>query len=358
MVTGGTGGHIYPALALADTIKRMEPDTYIWFFGNDNRMEAQLIPEKNYPFVPLHASGLVGNVLDKAKAVGLMMQAYQKAKKTLKENQPDVVIGFGGYVSAPVLLASRSLGIPAVIHEQNSIIGKSNKLVMNQTNLNIVCYQKAYEEFGKERTLFLGNPRATTAFESEADEDYFAKLGLDPDKKTILVMMGSLGSSSVNGKMTEALRGLDDSLQFIYVCGKDNEEDLHTFDDLKNVKAVPYIDTLKIYKKLDGIICRAGATTLAEITAIGLPAILIPSPFVANNHQFYNATMLVEQGAADMIEEKDLNPKSLKAGIENLFLNSDRMKAMRSASSNMGKPNAAYDIAQACFDLVERSRKG
>lgn len=132
-------------------------------------------------------------------------------------------------------------------------------------------------------------------------------------------MMGSLGSSSVNELMKKALKDLDPSIQVLYVCGKDNSQDLDLFKGQKNISVVPYVDTLKIYKKIDGLICRAGATTIAELTALGIPSILIPSPYVANNHQYYNAKMLVDQGAAYMIEEKDLNAESLSKAIQQVF---------------------------------------
>ena len=146
-VTGGTGGHIYPALALVEKWKQVDPTLDILFIGNDNRMEAELIPSKGYRFQSLHTSGLVGSVFTKAKAVWQLLFAYQKAKTYLKEFKPDVVIGFGGYVSAPVILAAHALHIPTVIHEQNSVVGKSNQLVMNKVNAIITCYDKCKEVF-------------------------------------------------------------------------------------------------------------------------------------------------------------------------------------------------------------------
>ena len=161
----------------------------------------------------------------------------------------------------------------------------------------------------------LGNPRATIAKEATFDEDFFKSLGLDLDKKTILIVMGSLGSSSVNELMKSALKDVNDDLQFLYVCGKDNSQDLNLFESQKNIHVVPYVDTLRIYGHVDGMVCRAGATTLAEVTALGIPSIVIPSPYVANNHQFYNASMLLRQQACRIIEEKDLNAETLQGQI-------------------------------------------
>lgn len=347
-VTGGTGGHIYPALALMDKFKQEDPSCDILFIGNDDRMEAQLIPENGYPFASLHTSGLVGSPVRKLRAIGQLFFAYQKSKKILKKFAPDFVIGFGGYVSAPVMLAGHHLGIPTLIHEQNSVVGKANQLVMNKVDQIITCYEKCSEVFPASKTQLLGNPRGTIAREAKLDPVYYDSFGLDPDKKTILIMMGSLGSSSVNQLMKDALKDIRGDLQFIYVCGKDNLDDAILFKDMENVHVAGYVDTLKIYAKIDGMICRAGATTLAEVTALGIPSILIPSPYVANNHQFYNASVLVEQRAALMIEEKNLNADTLQEAIVTLFKDPKKMESVRQHALALGKPEAAYAIMDVC----------
>lgn len=351
LVTGGTGGHIYPALALADKWKQLYPESEILFIGNDDRMEAELIPSYGYSFQSLHTSGLVGNVFSKLKAVGQLFLAYQKAKSYLKEFKPDLVMGFGGYVSAPVILAASHYSIPVVIHEQNSIVGKSNQLVMNKVNQIFTCYEKCKEVFPEEKISLLGNPRATLAIESKFDLEYFKSLHLDENKKTILIMMGSLGSSSINKLMKESLKGSFDCLQFLYVCGKNNEDDMSELEN-ENIHVVNYVDTLRIYAHVDGLICRAGATTIAELTALGIPSILIPSPYVAENHQYYNAKELVDKHAAYMIEEKDLNSKILQSKIQSLFCDEKEMEIVSECAKKLGKPKAAYDIIQACQKLV------
>ena len=352
-VTGGTGGHIYPAIALMDKWKQMRPDIEILFIGNDDRMEAELIPSCGYAFKSLHTSGLVGNAFAKARAVSQLLFAFQKSKRYLKEFKPDLVIGFGGYVSAPVILAATSLHIPTVIHEQNSIVGKSNQLVMKKVDKIITCYEKCNEVFPKEKIVLLGNPRGTIAKEALFDEVYFTSMGLKPDKKTILIMMGSLGSSSVNDLMKDALKGMNQDIQFLYVCGKNNSDDLNLFENEENIHVVSYVDTLKVYSHIDGLICRAGATTIAEITALGIPSILIPSPYVAENHQFYNAKALVDKHAAYMVEEKDLNAKNLQKAIVDLFENDDEMHSVSKCAKELGKPDAAYDIIKECEKLIK-----
>ncbi|MCF0107123.1 MAG: undecaprenyldiphospho-muramoylpentapeptide beta-N-acetylglucosaminyltransferase [Holdemanella sp.] len=352
-VTGGTGGHIYPALALVKKWEQLDPSLDILFIGNDDRMEADLIPAQGYRFKALHTSGLVGGVIGKAKAVMQLGLAYGKAKAYLKEYKPDIVIGFGGYVSAPVILAAHALKIATVIHEQNSIVGKANQHVMKKVDAIITCYDKCKEVFPKDKIHLLGNPRATIAKEASFDEDYFKSLGLDLNKKTILIVMGSLGSKSVNALMKEALKDVGDELQFLYVCGKDNSNDLNLFNGKENIHVVSYVDTLRIYAHIEGMICRAGATTLAEVTALGIPAIIIPSPYVANNHQFYNASVLVNEGAAYMIEEKNLNAETLEKNIRTLFGNPEEMEKVSKQARKLGNPEAAYDIIELCKKLVK-----
>ena len=352
LVTGGTGGHIYPALALASKWREMDDVEEIFFIGNDDRMEATLVPSYDYPFYALHTSGLVGGFFSKAKAILQLVKAYSVAKKYLKQKQPNLVVGFGGYVCAPVILAAHSLKIPTMIHEQNSIVGKSNKVVMNKVDKIVTCYEKCSEVFPMEKTVLLGNPRGTIAKEAEFDQEYFKSLGLSMNRKTILIMMGSLGSSSVNELMKDALKNVDFGLQFLYVCGKDNDKDLDLFKGKENIVVVPYVDTLKIYGKIDGMICRAGATTLAEVTALGIPSILIPSPYVANNHQFYNASMLVQKNAARMIEEKDLNAQTLEKAIKDLFGDEKAMAETRNCALALGKPNAAYDMIELANQIL------
>lgn len=357
IATGGTGGHIYPALALAQIWKEQQPDTEIVFIGNDDRMEAQIVPDAGYRFLPVHASGFTGSVMNKVKAVARMLRSATKIKGYLKEEKPDLLIGFGGYVTAPAAMAAKSLHIPFMLHEQNSIIGKANKLVAKDADGIVTCYQKAEDDFALPTTKLLGNPRATLAARVKKDEAYFSSLGLDPAKKTILIVMGSLGSSSVNELMKTALSKVDPSLQIVYVCGKDNAGALADFQGMDHVHAVGYVDALRLYGMLDGMVCRAGATTLAELTALGIPAVIIPSPYVAENHQFYNAKMLTDANAAVMLEEKDLNADSLCAAISQAFLDEDRRQTLKKNAQALGKPNAAYDIVRWADEIIDRSQR-
>ncbi|MEG0313907.1 MAG: undecaprenyldiphospho-muramoylpentapeptide beta-N-acetylglucosaminyltransferase [Erysipelotrichaceae bacterium] len=344
IATGGTGGHIYPALALANEIVKKDSEAKILFIGNNDRMEAKLIPECGYEFYGVNASGLTGNILNKAKAVIQMFIAKNKCKNKIKEVGADIAIGFGGYVSAPVILAAQSLSIPTLIHEQNSIVGASNKLVAKKATGIIICYELCYEQFPKNKTRLLGNPRASEINNINFDKDYYKSLELAPNKPLILIVMGSLGSTSINNIMKEALKSIDTKYQILYVSGKKNYIKVKEEIKQSNVKVVDYVETLKIIDKVELIICRAGATTAAEISAKGTPAILIPSPYVANNHQFYNANVLVEKKAALMIEEKDLTSEQLSSKIDNVMSNDKLRKEMKTNMLKLGYPNANTEI--------------
>ena len=323
IATGGTGGHIYPALALADAAKERYGDIEILFVGNDDRMEASEVPSHGYAFQGLHASGLTGNVFNKCRALLLMMNCYRKACRIIDEFKPDIAIGFGGYVSAPVMLAAHHKHVATMIHEQNSIVGVSNKMVAKYMDAIVICYEKCFEEFGREKTRLLGNPRATNAVHAKFDRDYFLSLGLSLHKPLILVVMGSLGSTSVNAIMKDA----------------------------PHIKVVDYVKQLDIMAHVDLIVCRAGATTAAEITALGTPSILVPSPYVAHNHQFYNASVLVDHKAAVMLEEKDLNAEALSNAIDRIMSDDLLRASMHSASLALGKPNASEDILNWCDEM-------
>lgn len=353
IVTGGTGGHIYPALALAEYAQKRDQQNELLFVGNDNRMEAVEIPEHGFRFKGLHTSGLTGNPFKKMKALLQMGLAYRKAKTIIQEFQPDVVIGFGGYVSAPVMLAAHHLHIPTVIHEQNSIVGVANKAVAGKVDQIVICYEKCLEVFDPAKTKLLGNPRASVAAAAKLDEAYLKSLGITKNKPLILIVMGSLGSTSVNDMMSEALGKYHEDAQILYVSGKQNYDTMKDRFHNPNIKVVPYVDQLAILPQVDFLICRAGATTLAEITAIGKPSILIPSPYVAHNHQYYNASVLVEHKAAMMIEEKDLCAAVLLQKIAQLLQDDKLRHEMENNARKLGFPNACEDI----LALIEKMKR-
>ena len=352
IATGGTGGHIYPALALADAAKKRYKDCEILFVGNRNRMEATEIPARGYDFIGLDASGLVGGIVGKVKAITLMGISYVKARKIVKDFKPDIAIGFGGYVSAPVIMAAHSYNAKVMIHEQNSIVGKANKLCMKFADAIVACYESIIDECGSDKTRLLGNPRASVVNEKPFNQEYYDSLGIDPSKPLLLVVMGSLGSTTVNEAMIQALPEIDKNNQILFVCGRGNYETVSKQMNQENIKVVEYVDQLAILEKVDCIICRAGATTAAEITAFGIPSVLIPSPYVANNHQFYNAQVLVDKKCAFMIEEKDLNAQNLFSKVSRILENTKLKEEMKENAKKAGFPNASKDILDWVDELV------
>ena len=227
-----------------------------------------------------------------------------------------------------------------MIHEQNSVIGKANQLVMKKVDAIVCCYEKCLTQFDATKTRLLGNPRASLAARAVADfnETYFRSLGLDPEKKTILVVMGSLGSSSVNDLMKDALPKVGDACQILYVCGRNNPMDPAVFSAYPHIHVVDYVDQMAILSHIDLIVCRAGATTIAEVTAVGVPAVLIPS-------------VLVDANAGVMIEEKNLNAETLSNAISKIMNDPIRMESMKQCSLRLGRPNACRDILEWCEQL-------
>lgn len=344
---GGTGGHLYPALALVEYIKEVEPDSEFLFVGTKDRLESVVVPQQGYNYIGLNVRGLVGNPIKKGIAAAIFVKSIFTAKKIVKKFNPDIVIGFGGYPSASVVEAASRLGYKTMIHEQNSIIGLTNKILINKVDKIVCCYDKAYESFPKEKTYKLGNPRASVIASIEPD-DIFEKYGLDKDKPLVTIVMGSLGSKSVNEMMLTSLKSLEQkNYQVLYVTGKPYYEDMKAkLGKLNsNIKLVPYIDDMpSVLKNTNLVVSRAGASTIAEITAVGIPAILIPSPYVAANHQEYNARELVDRNAAMMILENELNSDDFIAKVDYILDNEMTQESMRKNAKALGKPNACQDI--------------
>ena len=344
MVAGGTGGHIYPAIALAEELEKHGHD--ITFIGSNDRMEKDVIPAHNFKYIGLDVYTTRGGVLQKVKSLLSILKAYKTCEKMLSNF--DMAIGFGNYISIPVMEAAVKLKLKTVIHEQNSFVGRANRVLDQKVDLIIGSYEENLKQFKNKNIKILGNPQSSKAFNVKENASVISDLGLDPNKKTVVIFMGSLGSSSVNEKLIEYFKKLDGSYQVVYGTGKSHYEN--------TIKQVSQNDYLKIYEHIDGInvmknstllICRAGATTLSEISAIGMPAILIPSPYVPNNHQYYNGKALVDKNAAIMIEEKDLNPDLLLKTVSDIINDSAKLKQLSENALKLGNPNVLKDMIEA-----------
>lgn len=352
VAAGGTGGHLYPALALVEYIKKQQPDSQFLFIGTKDRLESQVVPGLGYDYVGLNVKGLVGNPLKKAYSAMLFLKSVVTAKKIIRKFAPDIVIGFGGYPSASAVQAAAVLKIKTMIHEQNSIIGLTNKILIKKVDKIVCCYQKAYHDFPQEKTLLLGNPRASVICH-EIPHDIHEKYRLKRDKKLVTIVMGSLGSKSVNDIMVDAIdKFKDKNYQVLYVTGKPYYEMMKGYEN-DNVRIVPYIDDMpSVMHATDLIISRAGASTLAELTALGLPAILIPSPYVAANHQEYNATELVQSGAAKMILEADLQVDRLLSMIDSIIDDETALNVLKENAKKLGKPDACQDMYNVIVEML------
>ena len=354
---GGTGGHLYPALALVEYIKTQDQDAEFLFVGTTDRLESHVVPQKGYDYRGLHVKGFVGNPLQKVKNGLIFVKSLSQSKKILKEFQPDIVIGFGGYPSASIVLAASRMGIKTMIHEQNSIIGLTNKILIKRVDKIVCCYQKAFHEFPTEKTVLLGNPRASVVSQQQL-KDIHDVYHLPTQRKTVVIVMGSLGSSSVNEVMKKALRVMqNDDYDVIYVTGQNYYESMKTeLSDLNDsIHLVNYIEDMpSLIASCDLLVSRAGATTLSEITALGCASILIPSPYVVANHQEYNAKELVDAKAAKWILEKDLTDEEFVKQVRTLLHDEKSLKEMRDNAKRLGKPHACEDIYKEMMKTLER----
>ncbi|MBR2825342.1 MAG: undecaprenyldiphospho-muramoylpentapeptide beta-N-acetylglucosaminyltransferase [Solobacterium sp.] len=341
IAAGGTGGHIYPALALADTIVEKDSTCKVCFFGSSNRMEAELIPNRGYPFYGIQLTDLNGGIFRKIRSTFSLARAIQYSTHILLKEKPDVCVGFGNYISVPLILAAKRLHIPTMIHEQNSYAGKANKMLARVADAIVGCYETNLISFPIEKTKILGNPEATLVSKIKKNREIISEYGFDPNKPFVVFMMGSLGSSSVSEIVDQSCIHFND-FQVLIVTGKANEYPFTVQQE--NVCLVPYVEGAKVLQVADLAVTRAGATTLAEITALGVPTILIPSPYVPNNHQVQNALELVRKEAALMLEEKDLTVESLSHLVNETMKNEELRSSLSTNALKLGKIHAADEM--------------
>ncbi len=353
ITAGGTGGHIYPALSIIDKIKEMEPKSEFIYVGTTTRMEKDIVPKLGIKYVGIEMYGLSKNVLHDMKVLFLVMKCERQMKKLMKEFSPDVVIGAGGYVTFPVIMAAKSLGIKTFIHEQNSIPGKSNRMLSKMVDKIGVSFEDSIHYFDEKKTVFTGNPCSERALAIPKISK--TKYGLHENKKFVLMVQGSLGSTSVNDKMLEFLNSIDDEdYEVLYVTGKNSYEEFKKNKFSHNVFVEPYIENLSgLMKDADLIISRAGASSISEIIALKRLAILIPSPYVANNHQFFNALAVANNKASVMIEESALTTNILKHQIDDILNNLEKQINMRLNLSKMQKNDSSTVIYETIKGMID-----
>ena len=344
MAAGGTGGHIYPALTLAEAL--IKKGHTVTFIGSNDRMEKDVIPANGFEYIGMDVLTTRGGILQKARSLLSILKTYRRCLKLLKGY--DMAIGFGNYISIPVMLAASKLHIKTVIHEQNSYVGRANRLLDEKMDLVIGSYDETRSQFRNPNLKILGNPQSSKAYLIEKDRNVLKQIGLDPDKKTVVIFMGSLGSSTVNEKLLDYFRLCDGSYQIVYATGPSHYEKMRSLiEDSDYLKVFERIDGVRVMKNADLLICRAGATTLCEICAMGMPSILIPSPFVPNNHQYYNGKALTDRNAAIMIEEKDLSGELLSRKVKELIFDDEKLQTLAENARAMGNSRVLDDMIEA-----------
>lgn len=352
---GGTGGHIYPALAIANKIKEKEKNAEILYIGTSDRMEKDIVPKYGYKFIGINITGLKRSIsLKNIKSAYLFVMAISKCKKIIKKFKPDVVIGVGGYVTAPVIYAASKLGIKCCIHEQNSIFGLTNKMSLKYADKVFVSFKSLIDKTEyKNKIIYTGNPCSENAIlaKEAKKEDY----GLTNGKKLVLIVMGSLGSKTVNDKMKSMLTLFNNKdYEVVFVTGKNYYDEYKKFKYTSNIKVVPYIDNMvSLLKKTDVLITRAGASTLSEICSLNVPSILIPSPYVTENHQYMNAMDLVDKNAALILQEKDLKGDELLRMTEKLLNDRIFVKKLKENLKSFEVKDSAEKIHSEIVKLVE-----
>lgn len=345
---GGTGGHIYPALAVVDKLKKEYSNLEVLYIGTKNRMESEIVPKRGIPYEGIEIYGFTKNVLKDIKNIFCIQNSLHKCFKLLKDFKPDLVMGFGGYVTYPVLKAAKKLKIKTFLHEQNSIVGKTNKALANEIDLVAVSFLSTAKQFKKaKKVIYSGNPCGEAAI--VAKEIKKSDIGLDNKKKLVLVVAGSLGSSSMNNKLKEfLLLSRKSNYQVLYITGKKYYDDfMKDFKCPSNVKVLPYLDNLSgLIKNTSLMVTRAGASTMSEILALNVPAIFIPSPYVANNHQYYNAKEIVDQNAGMMILEENLTGEELFKMVRDIIIDDKRCEIMKNNLKNLGRTDSSEVIVK------------
>ena len=357
IVAGGTGGHIYPAIAIINKIKEKEKNSEFLYIGTTNRMEKDLIPSIGIEYIGIPMAGLNRkNLLKNFSVLNMFGNAIKRSTSILKEFSPDIVVGAGGYITAPVLYAAHKLGIPTLIHEQNSVPGISNKFIGKFADRICVSLPGSLKLFPKEKTVYTGNPRSEEIINVSAMRK--STIGFSNKEKLVVIVMGSLGSTTMTKKIKDLIPCFNNkNYQVLIITGNNYYDNYKDITIPNNVKILPFMkDLINLLKSTDLIISRAGASTISEITAIGLPSILVPSPYVTNNHQYKNAQELEDNGACIIVTEEDFSCETIIKEIDKLFDNKDLYKKMSASCKKLGIDDSATRIYNEIKKLVQKEK--
>jgi UDP-N-acetylglucosamine--N-acetylmuramyl-(pentapeptide) pyrophosphoryl-undecaprenol N-acetylglucosamine transferase len=358
---GGTGGHIFPALSIADAIRSKHPDAKILFVGADNRMEMQRVPDAGYEIVGLPIAGFDRkNLLKNIRVLWLILKSQRMAKKIIKKFAPHAVVGVGGYASGPTLKMAASMNIPTLIQEQNSYAGVTNKILAKSAEKICVAYDGMERFFPKEKIELTGNPVRKSLIEMRTNRNEAVKaLGLDENKKCVLIVGGSLGARSINEAVIANIETIRDNkdIQFIWQTGKlyfeEMKERCATIGKPENLTITDFVSNMAAaLGAADLVISRAGAGSISEFALLGKAVILVPSPNVSEDHQTKNAMALVEKDAAIHIPDAKAKEEMIKTAVETV-LDAQRIATLEKNVEKLGKPNAAEVIADEVIRLAD-----
>ncbi len=352
---GGTGGHIYPAIAIANELKSRFPNADILFVGAKDKMEMQKVPQAGYPIQGLWIAGLQRRLtFDNALFPVKLLSSLLKSRQIIKQFKPDVVIGTGGFASGPLLQMANSAGIPTVIQEQNSYPGITNKLLSKKANAICVAYEKLERFFPKEKIVLTGNPVRQDLIEVQSKRaEGLAHYNLDPNKKTILILGGSLGARRINQLIEKELEFFaSQNVQLLWQCGKFYLDEYQKFNS-ENVQVMAFIERMDlVYAAADVVISRAGASSVSELCIVGKPVIFIPSPNVAEDHQTKNAKSVADKNGAILIRESELD-SNFESTFSDLITDEKKQNELSQNINNLALPNATKAIVEEILKLIK-----
>lgn len=352
---GGTGGHIYPAVAIANELKSRFPEAEFLFVGAKDKMEMQKVPQAGYAIKGLWISGIQRKLtLDNAMFPFKLLSSMWNSFRIIKSFKPDVVIGTGGFASGAVLKVASMLNIPTVIQEQNSYPGITNKLLAKKANKICVAYENLERFFPKDKMILTGNPVRQDLINEASKSEAIAYFKLDANKKTLLVLGGSLGARRINQLIEKELDFLlSQNIQIIWQCGKLYLNDYTKYNEKENVQVVAFIDRMDlVYAVADVVISRSGASSVSELCIVGKPTIFIPSPNVAEDHQTKNAKAISDKNGAILIKESELEAQ-FETVFSDLISNESKQTELSQNIKKLAKPNATKDIVEEIIKLIK-----
>lgn len=352
---GGTGGHIYPAVAIANELKSRFPEAEFLFVGAKDKMEMQKVPQAGYEIKGLWISGIQRKLtLDNAMFPFKLLSSMWNSFKIIKSFKPDVVIGTGGFASGAVLKVASMLNIPTVIQEQNSFPGITNKLLAQKANKICVAYENLERFFPKDKMILTGNPVRQDLINEASKSEAIVYFKLDANKKTILVLGGSLGARRINQLIEKELDFLlTQNVQIIWQCGKLYLNEYTKYNEKENVQVVAFIDRMDlVYVAADVVVSRSGASSVSELCIVGKPTIFIPSPNVAEDHQTKNAKAISDKKGAILIKESELETQ-FETVFSDLISNENKQAELSQNIKKLALPNATKQIADEIIKLIK-----